>query len=224
VEAEKVKSFEGGLKSTIFGGRMDATLAAFHYKYSNIQVSTNVNGIGVLQNAAAAKIKGLELAAAFRVTDELTLSSGLSVLDAKYGDFPGAIVTVPKFLNGRPNGTANATVNLTGYSLVRSPKWTLNVGADYRKSFSAGELDANVLLFTSGKFYYDIYNRIAQGAYTTVNATIGFTPAGSRFRVAVWGRNLTDEAVYSSVFINAAADGAAYAPPRQIGVSVGYKF
>lgn len=224
VDPETVSGFEGGIKTSLFRGRLQAELAYFNYNYQNIQVSSNVGGIGRLQNAASASIEGMEASLSFRATDELSFSLGASLLDTAYGEFPGAIINVPKFLNGLPNGNANATVDLTGFPLVRSPEWTVNLTTNYLRQFETGQLDATLTIYSSAEMAYEISNRIRQPAYTLVNASVGWTFGDSNMRFGLWARNLTNEAVYNSVFINVAADGAAYAPPRQVGAIVSYSF
>lgn len=223
VNPETVSAYEIGLRSDGWGP-LSGSISAFYYKYRDIQLTVNVNNIGQLQNATSATVKGIDVEAVLRPVSGLSFRAALSLLDATYDDFPNAIVLVPKFLNGLPNGNQNAVVDLSGARLVRAPTWTLSLNADYRHEFGAGTLDLNANMYHSDNLFYDSLNRVEQDAYTLFGAQIGWTPAGSRLRFAIWGRNLTNEPVLTSVFVNTAADGAAYAPPRQVGAQVSFSF
>jgi iron complex outermembrane receptor protein len=79
-------------------------------------------------------------------------------------------------------------------------------------------------VFTIGRIYFDSAERVNQKPYTTLNAVASWKPANARWKVEVWGRNLTDKDYLISVYEDATTDGAGYAPPRTYGVSVSYNF
>ena len=58
---EKLIAYEGGIKSQFFDRRVTLNLAGFYYDYSDIQVrSIPTLGVSLVENAAAATIKGIE--------------------------------------------------------------------------------------------------------------------------------------------------------------------
>src|SRR5262249_43978277 len=58
---EKITSYEGGIKSTLAGGAVTANLIGFHYDYSDLQVTQVRGNTSVTENAATAKVNGVEL-------------------------------------------------------------------------------------------------------------------------------------------------------------------
>jgi iron complex outermembrane receptor protein len=68
-------------------------------------------------------------------------------------------------------------------------------------------------------------SRLRQNGYTTFDAELSFAPAGmSGLRLAVWGKNLGDEAYLGSTLASTLADVGSYAPPRTFGVRAEYAF
>ena len=95
---EKIEAFEVGFKAPLFSRRLLFTAAAFHYNYTDIQLSTLdlQTGSVALQNAGRAKVDGGELALSGRVDSHLKLNTGLSWLPtAKYTSFPGHRLRFP---------------------------------------------------------------------------------------------------------------------------------
>jgi iron complex outermembrane receptor protein len=232
VDPETINAYELGLK----GGwrRWSFNAAVYYYDYQNQQVPTYINQAGlssqVVANAASSSIYGLDFDADARVTDDVTLSIGVSVLDAKYDKFL-AQVNRPIFVeypvgSGQliPAGNAIVAEDVSGNRMVRAPKWTLSLAADYHHAFDFGVINGNVMVYHSDRVYYDPANRISQPPYTIVNARLGWEPRGTNFQISLWGRNLSNVAYISGVYELSAGDGVNYAPPRTYGVEVAYHF
>jgi outer membrane receptor protein involved in Fe transport len=84
-EPEFVDSLEFGVKNTLLGGRLTANLTAFSYKYTDYQVSANVNRTQVVQNVDA-DVYGLEFEGAWQVTDRLQVDANVGLLHSELGD------------------------------------------------------------------------------------------------------------------------------------------
>jgi iron complex outermembrane receptor protein len=225
---EKVTAYELGFKGRVTP-QLELTAAVFDYDYKNLQIQVVQAGFtgGGTQNAALAKIKGFEGDAVWTPTPDFTFRAGLSYLDAKYGSFPNAVVNVPILLaNGAPCNCGNreTTLNVSGNRLIRTPKWTANLTAEYAHEFGFGELSANATVYYSSKWWADITNRFGQVSYTTVDGQIGWRPSGSRWKVTAWGKNLTNKTYFYGFFGTTVADGVTYAAPRSVGVRVDYTF
>ncbi|MBW8901542.1 MAG: TonB-dependent receptor, partial [Massilia sp.] len=128
VNPEEVSSIELGLKSAMNGGRLQTNVAVFYTDYKNVQIpgsipTFNAAGVvtgfaGTLTNAGKAKIKGLELEAMARVTDQLTVSGMFSYIDAKYKEWMVA------------SGTG--LINVAGQAeFQNTPKNSANISATY---------------------------------------------------------------------------------------------
>jgi outer membrane receptor protein involved in Fe transport len=78
--------------------------------------------------------------------------------------------------------------------------------------------------YNSG-FYPEIDNVVRQPAYSLVNASVKWTSDRRPFTLTIWGDNLTNEAVLTSVVTeNFGTHNAYYSAPRTFGVKVGYHF
>jgi iron complex outermembrane recepter protein len=225
IAPEKIDAYEVGLKSRDLSG-INLEVAGFYYDYKNQQVTSSISVGGVpaffgLANAAGSEIYGLDLTASRRILDDLTLRTGLSLLHARFTDYPNAVVNVPT------GGGGNETVirpNLKGNTLIRTPDWTLFVTADYSHEFSPGTVKLSSTIYHSDAIYFDYDNRIKQGSYTTLDARAAFQPIGTKWEVAVYGRNLTDKHYIQSSFSTVLGDGVVYSPPRTMGIEARYSF
>jgi iron complex outermembrane receptor protein len=228
---EKVRAYEVGIKSSP-RKTISFTAAAFYYDYLNQQVQTAVTinnaQVGVTANAASSEIYGAELDATVKPFPELTVSAAVSLLHARYKRYPNATVQRPRLLaNGQPCLCGNIAVNgfdASGAQLIRSPDATFSLTGTYTKEFAVGTMSLSANLYYSDSFFFTPDNRVKQPSYTTVGARASFEPAGTKVKVSVWGRNLTNETVYQGASILADADGVLFAPPRSYGVELEYRF
>ncbi len=89
---EEVTAFEVGSKNRFMGNTLQLNLAAFNNDYTNLQeqrqVAVGNTTVSTIFNAAKARSKGLEAELEWRQSRDLTLGGSLSLLDAKYGNFP----------------------------------------------------------------------------------------------------------------------------------------
>ncbi len=238
VDPETLNAYEIGLK-TLYPGRWRATAAAYRYDYKDIQVSARLPGVTLpqLDNAASARIQGIEVSTDGRITDYLTISIGLSMIDGKYTDFQNANVTIPRTavdpaistaceLGTGPlvGGNRGLICDVTGANMIRTPEWTLNLAATYVRPLAGGELDVSANAFLSDSFYFDPLNRLKQPSYNVVNAKVGWTLPDQRTRVGLWGENLTDELYATVLTTSANADWVNYARPMSYGVQLSYSF
>jgi iron complex outermembrane receptor protein len=227
---ESITAYEVGIKSRP-SGAVQLNAAAFYYDYKNQQVQSaiKVNGVdlGVTNNAAAAEIYGVDFDAAWQLTPEFAVNAGLSIMDASYKSYKAALVNVPRVQAAGVDcrcGNVTAVVDASGNPMIRAPDWTLTLSANYRKVFELGTLGLNGTLYHTDNYFITPDKRVQQPSYTMFNAQASWRPRGSHLEFTVYGKNLTDKAVFSSVFVNGLGDGVAYAAPRTFGGSVGYAF
>jgi iron complex outermembrane recepter protein len=110
-----------------------------------------------------------------------------------------------------------------------SPRWSLNLNPNYEIDLANGgtiALGANYAY--RSKQYHTEFNdeRLAQKAYSMVDANIMYRAPGNALSVNLWVKNLTDELVYAGSFSvsTSRAIGGTLMPPRTYGVTVGYNF
>lgn len=202
---EKVKSTELGMKSEFLDNRLQLNVSLFHTKYQDKQEDVVFpSGPGatvtIVQNAATATLKGFEIEAKARPTKGLTLGLNIGHLKSKYGRY----ADLAPLLDG-PNAGQLATIDKSDFLLRRAPKWTGEVNLNYEYELSNG---SSVILNTDYNFKSD-YSIVANSVNThslpggsgqnpglidgfgTLNASLSYKT--DRFKLSVFGRNLTDE-------------------------------
>jgi iron complex outermembrane recepter protein len=220
---ETIRSAEIGLKTELFDKHLRLNAAVFHYDYSNIQVGRFAAGTEAIYNGAAAKIYGLDLDVDFVLTQELTLSGGLSYLHDRFTSFPNADYFVPgggcvPVAPGVP-----CAGDAAGNKLAYSPTFTYNIGGNYRHEFSAGALSMNVTYYHSSRLYAAPDNWLYQGDFGIVNASIMWTDPGNRYSIKAWGKNL-GSTIYATSLIEANQGNLrALGSPVTYGVTFGVK-
>lgn len=229
-DPEKVDSFEVGTKTTFADGKLQINAAAFLVNYDNKQEEIIRPAIGggtetIVDNAASAETKGVELELLARPTPELTLRGSAAYLSAKYNTF-----LIPDLAN------PGQLLDITGVAnFRRAPEWTANAGLDYDKSID----DRNSINFNTNLAYLASFatsprrdlsggNRDIIRAHTTLDASLSFihrADAFKRLRVAVYGRDLLNGGNRLSNTLDA---GVFYfgvvSPNRETGVELGIEF
>jgi iron complex outermembrane receptor protein len=224
VNPETLTSYEVGVKSDPTPWlRINATV--FDYDYKNLQVIARIGntGLSTLQNAASAKDKGGEIEATLLPFDGLTLRGSIAYADSKYSSFPGATANIPRFVNGVPVGNTSVAVDASGKELVRSPKYTFNIAADYVHPTPWGNAGGSINVFHSDKLYWDAANIWAAKAYTMINGELFIEPK-ENLRISAWVKNLGNVAVAQELAPSGSDTAQIDFPPRHYGVSVSYKF
>ena len=72
-----------------------------------------------------------------------------------------------------PGAFGNVAVirSVNGNQLIRAPKHTFNIGANYRHDLFGGELTLAANAFFSAKYFAELGNRVSQPHYEIVNAS-----------------------------------------------------
>jgi iron complex outermembrane receptor protein len=218
VRPEKITAYEGGFKTN---GRWGAlNISGFHYDYEDMQVATIIGAVSATRNAAAAKFDGVDVDGSLHIAGGLRLTAGYSFVDAKYSDYQDAVANIPV----AGGGNVGAIIDASGNPVIRAPKHTGNVGVEFNTSAFNGDLTLSGNFYFSSGFSWEPGNRIRQQPYQTLSAKASWRPADSRFQVAAWVSNITNEKFIQSESDSSAADGVSYAPPRWAGVSVSFDF
>lgn len=220
VKPETITAYEAGVKGRI-AGSLRFNVAAFYYDYTNLQAVVFVPGKAyITQNAASARVKGVDFDLSFNVTPELTLSGGGAFLDANYVDFANAQAFLPT-----GQGNLQITTDLSGSPLLRAPKFSGNASANYERETDVGKFGAFASVYHTSSFGMEPSNRIRQKAYTTIDAELSFAPSAIEgLRLVLWGKNLTDEAYLASALSSTLGDVGSYAAPQTYGVRAEFAF
>jgi iron complex outermembrane receptor protein len=183
---ETSTTYELGFKTDLFDRRVRLNGAAFLNDYDNLQITVNDPTLGfapIIQNAAKARIKGIELELDIRPVEALRIEAGLGYLDAKYRNVDIRAL--------------NAGVT-TDTKLQNAPKWTLSAGVSYEIEASGiGSFTPRVDWSYRSRVYNDAINTplLVQNGYHLVNAAIAYNDEGKRWGLTLGVKNLT-KAVY----------------------------
>lgn len=204
-DPEKVRGFEGGVKSVLLDRQLTMNLTGYWYKYLGLQVSTfdNIAHVFKTQNAAQVRIRGVELESAFRpkAVPGLTAQASVAFNDAKILEYLADCYTGQSAQTGCDRVLNDLTgrftsQNLAGRRLRKAPKWTGNVGVDYEfaasKAIMVG-LASNVS-FSSGYIAGVNYQPLTyQDGFGKIDATMRLFTPDRKWELALIGRNLTNK-------------------------------
>lgn len=232
-EPETLDASEIGFKSELFGRRIRLNAAAFYYDFKNAQFQQFDGPTVVIINANGARIYGAEVEGQAALAKGLVVRFSGGYLDTKYTGFENAQTPVlntntnPALgaIGGFQNGFA--PFDATGNDIVRAPKWSYNVGANYElETQASGTLNFDVNYAYSGSFAWDADNVLRQPSYGLLDAQVKFTLPSDPIFFRVWAKNLTKERYYVAQIQSDGARGSSAMPgmPRTYGLDVGFKF
>jgi len=239
---EVLDAYEVGVKSELFDHHVRLNIAGFYYNYKNVQVTSTVNQNGtvvtVINNAAAAHLKGIDADFEVRPVSNLSITGGFVVLDSHYTNYQNALAfnaartaTGPfvagQIYNGSPIVAIPGgafSLNATGNELAYNAKFTGNLAATYTIPSSIGRFRISGNVFYSASYHPDPDNRIVIPSRTVANASVGWMNRSGRFGLEAWVKNLTDLRYVTYLDEGAVGDNAAYAPPRTYGMTARVSF
>ena len=180
-EPETVQSYELGFKSQLWERRLRLNAAAYYNDYTDLQVDTYIPlANGRTLNAGQATIQGVEIEAVARLTRGLTVDAFYAFMDADYDEYID-------------NG-----VDLSGVKKVpQAPRNQAKGGVEYAFPMTGlGQITARLDYLWTDEFWSNPDSNNRNDAYGLLNARVQWLgiplPAGD-IRVALWGKNLTDE-------------------------------
>jgi iron complex outermembrane receptor protein len=226
VDPEYVNAYEIGVKSQWFSNRLQANLALFYNDYKNLQVFRFVpdpnTGVptAFLDNAASAKIKGVELELHARPGRGFDIEIGAAYLNAKYTDY---VVQQEDPSAGTP------AIDYSNNRLVGAPEYHVNGVVEYDLQVAdAYHLIPRVEYVYDTTTYYDSSNNplLAQGSYGLLNVALRLENVRNNWSVSAWLQNATNKQ-YSTDALdlsNFGFDIAVHGPHRVAGVTLEYRF
>jgi iron complex outermembrane receptor protein len=216
---EFLDAYEVGVKSSLFDNRVRLNVAGFYYDYKDIQVTGINQQVISTENAAGARIWGIDADLVVKVTPQLRLTAGGSYLNGEFTDYQNPLV-YPESILDAPVVLANAK----GRKTTRTPEFTGNVGIDYDIDSNVGLFTLSAMLSHNSGFYWEASNRLKQKAYSLLNSSVTWESHDARWSVKLWANNLTDTRYLSQGVSAAVGDLLDYAAPRTYGVTLGAHF
>ncbi len=222
-EPETLNAYETGFKSELFDHTFRLNGAAFYYAYTNIQmVKLTANNQQQEYNGPRATAYGADFDAEARVTRGLTLSLGGSYIHDRFtADTPTVQWNVPN--PPFPGGSDSFFASAEGNRLPHTPDWTAMLGATYVIPTPIGEWTLASNYFHSSGWFGEPDNQLRQPAYNLINASV-YWRLNNHYTIGLWGRNLSNELVYSALAGNAVTSLSQYTPPRTYGIKLNAEF
>ena len=232
-DPEEIKSYEIGAKTQWLDDHLRLNLTAFTYDYTDLQVQQALSqGVIVINNAATADVKGVELEIFARIASRLELSVNATYLDATYDEFPGSEVpeALAEYLIDDPNydptvGEAGG-YDAAGKRLSNAPEFAYVVSARYTQPLSQGELYATSSYRWQDRTDFDPSNAdlLSEPAYGLLTLGVGYTSPGKVWNLQALLKNALDEDYYLVRAANALVPTALSGPPRTFMFSVSRNF
>lgn len=219
-QPETIWSYEAGLKASWFNRRLITNLAAYHYDYADLQVGQVLGLVSVINNAAKAKVDGVEIETRAKLGGHFELSAQGSYNDARFESY--------KTANGGVN--PNVTLDLAGNSLSNAPKWSGSLALQYRTALAEGDVTLRGELTASSRVYFSPFNDLnnSQAAYSLANLSARYEAPGGRWFVSTYVNNLADKTIKAGSLVTVGAVGSwinlQLLPPRTFGAKVGFNF
>ena len=242
--SEEVDAYEVGIKSRLLDNAVTLNIAAFHEEFSNFQVLEFTGTAFQTFNVPLAKTTGVEVETVIRASDYLTVTGGLTALNARYPDDCAA---------GDPRVIVNS---LCGNDLTNAPNLVAVLGATYERDltnnldfFLAGQVrmesdqrTSTQAIVPPSQADFDALGQAAidaapliiadvQDGKAFVNLRAGVGTIDDAFQIEFFVNNLTDEVTRGVTFnttlrgTGAGNSRSAFSlQPRTYGVAVRTRF
>jgi iron complex outermembrane recepter protein len=233
VKPEVLDAYEIGSKNELFDHRLRLNVSAFHYNYSDLQVTSIQNVSEITLNAAKARMDGLDLDWNVVATQRLSFGGGLSFLRAKFVSFPSgplnvrnpaSCTPVPMTTGPVTGGDSVCSANLAGYTVPHAPKFVASANAVYTIPTSSGDYAASLAIYHNSGFGWELDERLKQPSYQLLNAQLTWMSSNGKFEAKFYARNLLNDYYYSFLSEGSLEDWFMPAMPRNYGGSVSVHF
>ena len=214
-DPETAVTFEIGMRSQWFGRKLRLNGTLFHSSYRDIQLRQQSFVDGVLttlvENAARARIRGLEIETEARLGGGLRVRLAYGHLDPKYLD----VGQVP-----------NLTVDT---AFQRTPRHSFNASLDYSVLLGRNSLELHGdYSYRSHEQFQLLASDFDQPGYGLLGARVTLRGPVDRWSVALFGINLTDKRYRAAGRGTGLQDvgfaNSAIGLPRQVGVELSLDF
>lgn len=193
VGPEKPTAYEIGLRTSFPDAGITFNLTGYYEKIKGYQTSSRdpQTLLFPIRNGNA-KTKGVEAEAIWRPVGQkdFSLNLGFAYTDAKWLNFldaPCRYASAPECIGG--------VQNLTGQPLPFAPKWSFNIGPDY-----SHQLGGNLKFSATADLNYRSSQIIGfpnspdahEPGYALLGGAVALGALNDRWKVSVFGKNLTD--------------------------------
>jgi iron complex outermembrane receptor protein len=210
---EKVQNYEIGLRSDLFDNRLRANISVFYDKFTDIQITEDINFFNVTTNGGLGTSKGAEAEGQWIIGQGFSLQYGLGYLETAYTQVP-----------------VNNPFGL-GSPFPYSPKWQNNAALQYDTPLpnNGGSLTLRTdYTYQTSMYTGTVYTNSAAvfiPSYGLLGARATYHAPNGRWEAALYGKNLTDKFYEINGYnINGVLQQADPGMPREYGITLNFKF
>ena len=226
-------NYEAGIKSRFFDNKLQFNASVYYTKYKNLVTSfqrLNISGSvdTISANGGDIRSYGAEALIEARPIDNLRLTLGVSLLDAKFGDY--SVLSPMQLYNGNPTLTGRF-VNLKGGTPQFSPKFQGSFIAAYDFPIAGmGTITPQVQFFYSARYSAQtqlsfVDNAGDQPSFTKTDLQLSWNSENGRFGIDAFVQNIEDEVVNQrTTYGGDGIEQATFGYPRNYGVRLRAKF
>jgi iron complex outermembrane receptor protein len=223
IREEVLTAYEAGIKATLAGGSAQFNAAAFFYDYKDKQEQdravTFVGNISGLTNVPKSEISGAEAELQWIPADGWNVHVGIAILDTEVTEW----MAVDPDASAWPNVVRR---DVSGIELAMSPnlQWSTMISKVWDLG-SGNAIDAAIDYAYTDSTTGGAQEADATDSYGVANARIGYGASDGKWRVLLWGRNITDESYFPAAYNGGNGPFVrVMGMPRTWGVTLDYRF
>jgi outer membrane receptor protein involved in Fe transport len=216
---ESILNYEAGFKLQAANRRVSLNGAVFYMDYKDKQLRSKlIDGtFGVLDaiiNIPKSRLQGAEIELQARPVQGLSFGFAMTYIDSKIKDYVGV-------------NAGGVTADFAGSTVPFTPKWqgSANMRFDIPLTDSINLFGGPQLTYRSGT--YAIVGETPEyriDEYVLLDAQLGIESADDRWKVMLWGKNITSEYYWTNVVAGQDTIVRYAARPATYGVTVGFKY
>ena len=212
---ERANSYEAGVKTQLFGRKLQLNAAAFYQEFNQFQLNIFLGTTFVVKSMPRVISRGLDADFSYATPiDGLTMNGGVTYAETQYSnrqpndpDFcrPGQAGGIC----GAGTALGGALNRLPGSRVSFAPLWSVSYGATYERSLTErlmGRASLQVKYSSDYNTGSDLAPQKNQVDFALVNARVGIGPKNERWMVELWAQNLFNQ-YYQQVTFNGPLQG-----------------
>lgn len=215
---EKLIAYEAGFKTSLADRKAQLNGAVFYYDYTDKQqrgtfLDAVFGPLSLLINVPKSRIWGAELETTVTPVSGLRLSGSALYLNSRIREFVGLDV----------NGVST---DYKGGVLSFAPKWSIDLDGQYDWSMQgmAWFVGASFSHRSGASAVFGEDPRLALPSYELVGLRAGFGDEDDRWKVTVYGENVTDSYYFNNVLPQFDTIRAYVGRPATYGVRVNFRY
>jgi outer membrane receptor protein involved in Fe transport len=235
VKQESLLDVEAGFKAKLLDRKLGLNGAVFRYDYRNKQLLSKkmdavAGAVTALDNIPRSKVKGAELELTAVPVEGLQITGAITYLDAKITEYTGV-------------NAGAAQADFVGTPIPFTPKWQFSISGDYsiptggpvrpfigaamtkRTSTTSVVGSAIGAVINPGyRSLVPIEDTYHMAGYTLLDLRAGIEAEDGRWRLMIWGKNVTNKYYWNNVLIAYEAVARYAGQPAAYGVTFSHKF